>query len=137
MTKSYTQRTLAWLRKRGLVVDIVERFNDWAGGKNDLFGFIDIVALDVQAHRIIAVQSTGPNGHAEHRRKILSESRAIDWLNAGGRIWLVSWRKLLVKRGGKLRTWQTRVEQIVLGDFAGTDSSFLEKSCGAGSPDGR
>lgn len=118
MTKSYTQRTLAWLRQQGLVVDIAERFNDWAGGKNDLFGFIDIVALDVEGGRIIGVQSTGPTGHADHRRKILAESRAIDWLQAGGRIWLISWRKLLVNRGGKARTWQPRVEEIQMCDFA-------------------
>lgn len=137
MTKSYTQRTLAWLRQRGLVVDIAERFNDWAGGKHDLFGFIDIVALDVKDGRIIGVQSTGPSGHAEHRRKILAEPKAIDWLKAGGRIWLVSWRKLLVKRGGKLRTWQPRVEEITIRDFALANSSFLKKPCWVDCPDGR
>lgn len=119
MTKSYTQRTLALLRQRGLIVDIAERFNDWAGGKNDLFGFIDIVALDVEGGQIIGVQSTGPSGHAEHRQKILAEKRAVAWLLAGGLIWLVSWRKILVKRGGRARMWQPRIELITLNMIEG------------------
>ena len=127
-SKSYTQRTLAWLRQQGLIVDIAERFNTWAGGKHDLFGFIDIVALDLEGGKIIGVQSTGPSGHAEHRRKILAEPRAVAWLRSGGRIWLVSWRKLLVKRGGKARTWQPRKEDIILFDFSG-DASAATKLC--------
>ena len=141
MTKSYTQWTLAMLRGNINVNDLpgfivrdgkpiphvvceVEKYNEWAGGKNDLFGFIDIIALDVVGHKIIGVQSTGPNGHAEHRRNILASPRAIDWLCAGGLIWLVSWRKLLVKRGGKLRTWKPRVERFTLVDSRYL--SFLE-----------
>ena len=118
LSKSYTQMTLQFLRKEGFTVDIVERWNEYSGCRNDMFGFGDIIALDSSSHRIIAVQSTGPNGHAEHKRKIQSEPRANDWLLAGGEILLISWRKLcLLKkdgRKGKTRTWCARVESITI-----------------------
>jgi len=110
---SYTQRTLRELRRRGVIADVCERFNPYAGpfGKRmDLFGFIDLIALYPQ--RIVAIQSTGPSGHSQHRKKILESELALEWLKSSGEIELWSWRKLLKKRGGKLKIWQPRVETI-------------------------
>ena len=110
---SYTQRTLRELRKRGVISDICEKFNPYAGpfGKRiDLFGFIDLISL--YPTKIVAIQSTGPSGHSQHRRKILENEFALEWLKSGGEIELWSWRKLLKKRGGKLKLWQPRVEII-------------------------
>ena len=112
---SYTQRTLRECRRRGYNCAVAEKFNAYAGPfgiRQDLFGFIDIIALDVSARRIIAIQSTGPSGHARHRRAIIDNPNASDWLRCGGVIELWSWRKLLVKRGGKLRRWEPRIERI-------------------------
>ena len=124
---SYTHLTLAACKKLGRICAIAEKWNAFAGpigrdGKRvgirqDLFDFIDIVALAPGS--LIGIQSTGPSGHAEHLRKILACPSAEAWLHAGGRIELWSWRKLLVKRGGKARTWEPRVQQIGLEDFAG------------------
>lgn len=113
---SYTQRTLRELRNRGVVCAVVERWNQFAGPhgvRQDLFGFIDICALYPGDKGIVGVQSTGPSGHAQHRKKILEDcEHALDWLKSGGKIELWSWRKLKLKRGGKAERWFPRVEDI-------------------------
>jgi len=116
---NYTQKTLQHLRKLGCCVEKVEQFNIHAGPfgqKRDAFGFIDIIALDPQ-RGIIAIQSTGPNGHSEHYRTIVKNEFAKLWLECGGIIELWSWRKLLVKRGGALRRWEPRVQEITDKDY--------------------
>jgi len=119
---SYTQRTLRELRRLGAICDKAEKFNAYAGPygrREDLFNFIDIVALYPSG--ITAIQSTGPSGHAQHRRSILENEYALEWLVCGGQIQLWSWRKVLVKRGGKLRVWQPRIEEITKEMFEGAE----------------
>jgi hypothetical protein len=118
---SYTQRTLRECRNRGYICAIAEKWNAYAGpfGQHeDLFGFIDIVAL-VPVRGILAIQSTGPHGHADHRKKILENDTAIEWLRCGGHVELWSWRKLKRKRGGELRVWTPRIEPITIDMFGG------------------
>ena len=123
--KNYTSMTLASLREAGCCVDKVEKFNAYAGPfgrREDAFGFIDIIALEPQ-RGIVAIQSTGPNGHAEHKRKILANEFARIWLECGGHIDLWSWRKLLVKPGGKAKRWKPRIEQLTLEEFPTDEAS--------------
>jgi len=115
---SPTQRTLRALRDRGLVCAIVEKFNQYAGQfgrREDLFGIIDIIALDPE-RGVIGIQACGSD-FAGHKRKILEEKyqETSDWLNTPGTsLELWSWRKLKVKRGGKAMVWKPRVEVIEL-----------------------
>lgn len=112
---NYTQMTLRYLREQGLMVDKCECFNPYAGkfGKRkDLFGIFDLIAL--APDEIIGVQSTSGNCHSQHRKKILEEEieNAIAWQKAGGKIWLLSWSKKLLKRGGKARRWIPRLDEL-------------------------
>lgn len=119
---SYTQRTLRECRERGYICDKAEKFNAFAGPfgiRQDLFGFIDIIYLDPQKG-IVAIQSTGPSGHNQHRKKILENEFALEWLKCDGKIELWSWHKLLKKRGGKLRVWSPRIEEITLKNYGNT-----------------
>lgn len=116
---SYTQLTLRDCRERGYICDKAEKFNAYAGPfgrREDLFGFIDIIYLD-PLKGIVAIQSTGPSGHSSHRKAILENPNALEWLKVGGKIELWSWRKILKKRGGKLRIWSPRIEDITLETF--------------------
>ena len=98
-----TQRTLKAQKELGRKCGIVERFiqRPGFGFRKDLFGIIDIIALD-QEEGIIGVQSCG-QAFSEHYRKMSEEHRqdSIDWLEAGGKLELWGWRKLKKKRGGK------------------------------------
>jgi len=123
---SYTQRTLRECRARGYICDKAEKFNAYAGPfgrREDLFGFIDIIILDPQKG-IVAIQSTGPSGHAQHRKAILENEFALEWLKCGGKIEIWSWRKLLKHKGGKLRLWIPRIEPITANMFGKEDTKF-------------
>ena len=125
---SYTQRTLRYLRENGIIAEVVERWNPYAGPmingrrvrlRHDLFNFIDIIAL-VPGEGIVAVQSTSGNCHPEHRRKIMDSEvtqNVLDWLSAGGKVQLISWSKKKLERGGKALRWFPRIEDITMENF--------------------
>lgn len=115
---SNTQRTLRALRARGLVAAIVERWNQYAGPhgiRQDLFGIIDVLALDPQ-RGVIGIQSCG-SAFSEHFRKLTTEKaqETSDWLSTPGTsLELWGWRKVKLKRGGKAERWAPRVVQITI-----------------------
>ena len=114
---SATQRTLAHLRHEGYQCGIVEKFNPYAGPhgiRQDLFGFIDIIAITPKG--ICAIQSCGQSFN-EHDKKILENEVAPDWIKAGGYLELWGWRKLKLKRGGKAMRWTPRVKEYTEDDF--------------------
>ena len=120
MAISPTSRTLEYIRTRGWVAGIVERFLPHAGrfGKHvDLFGFADIIALGENS--IIAIQSCGQAFSAHHKKLTEDENAAPNvelWLKNGGRLLLIGWRKVLLKRGGKARRWSPRIREYHLTD---------------------
>lgn len=118
---SNTGRTLNYLRERGWIADKVEQFNPYAGKfgqRRDMFGFADIVALGENS--IIAVQSCG-QAFAAHDRKITQDEdvapNALKWIECGGRILLIGWRKVKLKRGGKAMRWQPRLKEYSVENF--------------------
>lgn len=115
---SNTSRTLEYLRKQGWVADKVEQFNPYAGefGKRkDMFGFGDIVAMGEGS--IIAIQSCG-SAFSDHHKKLTEDEYVAPnvemWLKNGGRLFLIGWRKLLLKRGGKAKRWVPRIREYLL-----------------------
>ena len=114
---SPTARTLEYLRSQGWSADIVERFLHKAGPsgiRKDLFGIIDIVALTDQG--IMGVQSCG-QAFADHDKKILSNPMALKWIEKGGVLMLIGWRKVKLKRGGKAMRWAPRIKYYGVRDF--------------------
>jgi len=108
MASSNTQRTMAYLKNDlGLRCAIVEKWNSFVNRRQDLFGFIDIIALDPENEQIIGVQSFGAD-FQPHLRKIVNEKRedAILWLQTGNAIMLVGWRQL--KRRNKDNSWSKK-----------------------------
>ena len=129
---SPTQRTLRALRDQGQVCAIVERFNQYAGPfgrREDLFGIIDVLALDPE-RGVVGIQCCGSDFKA-HKDKILIEKaqETHDWLSTkvhcpycghwssatSLEVW--SWRKVKLKRGGKAMRWKAKVEEIKMEDF--------------------
>lgn len=123
MTKgiSNTSRTFEYIRSQGWVADKVEQFNPYAGkfGKRkDMFGFGDIVAMGENS--IIAIQSCG-QAFSEHNKKITEDPevapKALQWIQNGGRLLLIGWRKVKLKRGGKAMRWSPRIKEYKPEDF--------------------
>jgi hypothetical protein len=99
---SPTARTLAYLRKQGMVCQVVERFNPFCKIRIDLFGCIDIVA--VSETNIIGIQATSGSNHSARKKKILESDILPLWKKAGGVIKLISWIK------NKKNRWIAREE---------------------------
>ncbi len=114
---SPTSRTLEYIRSQGWEADIVERFNPYAGKfgqRKDCFNVIDIIAMGENS--ILGIQSTGQD-FSGHDKKILEEPNARKWLKNGGRLMLIGWRKIKLKRGGKALRWAPRIKEYKLEDF--------------------
>ena len=120
-----TQRTIKFLKDKGMDCCIVERWVPMpahpAGGfRKDMFGFGDLIALDGDS--IIAVQSCG-QAFSAHHLKITEDEEvapyALHWIQCGGRLILIGWRKILKKRGGKAKIWSPRIKEYSEGDFNG------------------
>jgi hypothetical protein len=124
---SPTQRSLDYLRKRGLIAAVVERFNHYAGppdakcqvcGKNkigvrqDLFGIFDIIAVDPQKRLTIAVQTTSGSNLSARRRKLLDSGEAMVCMAAGWKILLHAWAKHKIIRGGKAWKYELIEEEL-------------------------
>ena len=112
---SPTQRTLKANRNLGRICGIVEKFQQY-GGKfgisQDLFGFIDLIAID-EFEGIVAIQSTGQDWSG-HIKKIMElEEIVLKWLHhAPLELW--SWRKVKKVRGGKAMIWKPRIADFFI-----------------------
>ena len=101
-----TQRTLAELKRRGYTSAIVERWNQWAKIRQDLYGFIDVVAIKPDENGVLAVQCTSDAHVAERTTKINGLPAAQVWLKAGNRIVVWGWGKK--GKAGKRKLWTLR-----------------------------
>lgn len=99
---SPTQRSLELLRKQGYTVGVVEHWNPFARIRQDLFGFIDLVAVRPGVRGVLAVQTTSGGNVSARLAKIRSEARAGIWLAAGNAIVVHGWRK------NSKRRWECR-----------------------------
>lgn len=112
---SPTQRTLKANRNLGRICGIVEKFQQYGGKfgiRQDLFGFIDIIAID-EFEGIVAIQSTGQDWSG-HIKKIMElEEIVLKWLHhAPLELW--SWRKVKKVRGGKAMIWKPRIADFFI-----------------------
>lgn len=115
---SPTQRTLAHCRKLGFRVQVVERWVPFRGTdpetgeprrggvRQDLFGCIDLVALD-GLPGVLGIQACAASSAAARMAKALCECDALmEWLRVGNRFEVWGW----AKRGpaGKRKLWTVR-----------------------------
>lgn len=114
---SPTKRSLAKLRAEGWLVAVVERWNPYAKVRQDLFGFIDLLAI--RGDETLAVQTTSGAHVAERFEKI----RNTDAGHAA-RLWLASPNRKIVIHGwrkvgprGKRKTWECRELPVIRSDI--------------------
>lgn len=99
MSASPTQLTLRELRETWPLVEVVERWNAHARIRQDLFGFIDVLAVGPSG--VLGVQATSDD-HVSHRvRKIADHPNVAAVREAGIAIEVWGWAK-------KGRRWECR-----------------------------
>ncbi len=101
---SPTSRTLERLRADGWTAAVVEKWNPHARVRNDLFGFVDVLAL--RDGVTLAVQATSGSNAAARVKKIAEAEHLAAVRAAGWRIEVWGWRKLANGR------WEARVVDV-------------------------
>lgn len=91
---SPTQRALKIYRQRGCKVFITEKWNTFARIRQDAFGFGDLLVIDVDSSQILLVQVTSGANHNARVKKILGIPEASAWIKAGGKIAVMSFKKM-------------------------------------------
>ena len=110
-----TQRTLALLRQQGYFADVVERYCSFTRRRHDLFGFLDVVAINLDAQGVLGIQTTSGSNLSARVAKIMASEQAEAWLESGNRIVVHGWKKYAKKVDGK--NWRCREQEIELADF--------------------
>ncbi len=114
--KNPTARSLELLRASGWTAQVVERFNQFAMVRQDLFGFIDIVAVHPNHKGVLAIQTTTFEHGQDRLRKICKEPRAMIWAQAENPIEVWTWRKT------KKSKWEVTVLQVTIKQSSETSS---------------
>jgi hypothetical protein len=111
---SPTARTQLRLRVEGYIVANVEHWNPWAKRRQDLFGFIDTLA--VNQREFLAIQSSTGAHHAERVDKVREALRRLPMLGNFMRIEVWTWSERVVRnqdgRKAKRKRWTLRRERI-------------------------
>lgn len=91
MPISPTQLSLRHLRAEGWLAAVVEHYNPHARVRNDLFGFIDVLAI--RPDETLAVQATTASNVSSRVHKIADHSNIAAVREAGWRIEVWGWAK--------------------------------------------
>ena len=112
---NYNSKTIEVMRDLFGHVEGVEKFNSFTNQRKDFLNIIDYMSVHKRA--ITAVQSTGANGRSQHHKTIMSEPGTTLWLDGPGReLWLLTWKKKLIKRGGTAFRYKFNVDNYSLVD---------------------
>lgn len=88
-----TQKSLAKYRKEGYTCYVAERWNAFARRREDMFTFIDIVAIHPDHPGVLGIQTTSKSNMKARILKIKREPIAKIWLAGGNRIIVDGWEK--------------------------------------------
>lgn len=121
---SPTQRSLALLRKSWPLVQVTEKWNQFAKVRQDLYGFVDVLCCGQDS--ILAVQTTtGANVSARYE-KLRYLPSVVFWLQSPTRlIHIHGW----ATRGarGKRKLWTCRTVELRLGPTGAVE--MAQESC--------
>lgn len=113
--KSLMQRTLAVLKEKGCLYQKTEVWNPFAHRRQDLFGFIDILAVYPDSVRPVGIQVCDKGSVNQHIEKIKSTESYKRWLTVG-RIEIWSWHCVcMIKTDGKkskVKEWQYEIIEV-------------------------
>ncbi len=110
MATSPSARSLQHLRKLGYYAQVVERYNPFAHVRQDLFGFIDIVAIKGDQNGVLGVQATSADHVSHRKKKSIAQEPLKVWLKAGNRFVVHGWSKKGAR--GKVKHWTLTSQEI-------------------------
>jgi hypothetical protein len=127
---SPTARSLKKLRKEGWTASVVEKWIPQVKRRRDCFGFDVLACKPIDPHcrpserrepngpwipldGIVGVQATSAANHSSRKAKLLKNAEAANWVAAGGRLEVWSWRKSSRTRP----QWICRTEALTMKDF--------------------
>lgn len=90
-----------------MVCAVTERWNAFAKIRQDLYGWIDLIALDPKWQTAWGIQCTSGSNMAARVAKIEESKEAALWSRCGNRIAVVGWRKAGAR--GKRKLWDARI----------------------------
>ncbi len=102
MAISPTQRSLKLMRGEGYLCAITEHWNHFAKIRQDLFGFIDILAI--KGEEVVAIQTTTQTNQSARVKKILQHKNFQAIHATGWKIVVHGWRKLK-----KTKKWECKI----------------------------
>ncbi len=111
MAESPTSRTNRLLRYENWTPAVVERWNMHAKIRQDLYGFIDVVAIKDGENGVLAIQATTRKNMNAREEKILSNKNTGTWLKAGNRLEVWGWYK-------EKNRWQVKRKEITLDAYS-------------------
>ena len=103
-SKSPTQLSLAKLREEGYTCWITEHWNNWSKTRQDLFGFIDILAL--KGNETLAIQTTTATNLNARCKKIADHENVGAVREAGWTIHVHGWHQ------DDKRKWHCKVKDV-------------------------
>jgi len=110
-----TARTLKYLRDLGYTAAVTEHWNAHIMRRQDLFGFVDIIAF--QEGEVIFVQATSGSNTSARVHKIEANKHAQRWLECGNRILVIGWRQMVAynKDGqkAKRKKWEPKIVEVI------------------------
>ena len=113
----YTTKTLDLLREHGYKVGGVEKYQFHTRVRQDLFGWIDIIAI--KEGELLGVQSTSYQARKQHIDK-MAEASIQDmislWCKTGAKALMITWKKQKIKRGGTAFRYVPVFDQYVIRD---------------------
>ena len=90
---SPTARSLEFLRGQGYIPQVVEKWNPWARVRQDLYGFMDILAMKPGEAGLLGVQVTTKDHQSDRMAKALASDNLKIWLACGNRFEVHGWAK--------------------------------------------
>lgn len=93
---SPTARSLALYRELGAMVAVVERYNHFAKVRQDLYGFIDVLAIVPGESGVTAIQACAVGDVSKRLTKIQGpkvREKARRWLEAQNHLVILGWGK--------------------------------------------
>lgn len=112
-----TSRTLAYCKNQDWACGVVERFSPFSNTRHDLFGCIDMIALDDRPG-VLGIQATSTPNVSARVKKSMDQKELLTFLMKGNRFQVWGWKGYRVKRKDgqwkKNKEWRLKRIEIIL-----------------------